>query len=182
MGEDEEIVLDAPELEEESEPFPAVAPEDQNPSDDDRGKAGELKMKANDAKSSGDLAKAIELLTEAIQLATSPLTYGKRAELLLKSKRPCAAINDCTAALKSNPDSCKNLKIRGQAYYKIGKYELAATDLRKAMAIDFDPNLGEIMKKVNENMEKINQKKVKKKKKKKKTPPKKKKKKKKKKK
>ena len=118
-------------------------------------------MKANDAKGSGDLAKAIELLTEAIQLATSPLTYGKRAELLLKSKRPCAAINDCTAALKSNPDSCKNLKIRGQAYYKIGKYELAATDLRKAMAIDFDPNLGEIMKKVNENMEKINQKKVK---------------------
>ena len=63
--------------------------------------------------------------------------------------------------MKSNPDSCKNLKIRGQAYYKIGKYELAATDLRKAMAIDFDPNLGEIMKKVNENMEKINQKKVK---------------------
>ena len=111
-------------------------PANQSPTDEDRQKAGELKMQANDAKSSGDLDKAIKLLTDAIQLAASPLTYGKRAEILLKSKRPGAAINDCTTALSSNPDSCKNLKIRGQAYFKIGQYEKAAADLRKAMAID----------------------------------------------
>ena len=162
--EDEEEEDDdfTPELKEETEPFPAVAPDNQSPTDEDRQKAGELKMQANDAKSSGDLDKAIKLLTDAIQLAASPLTYGKRAEILLKSKRPGAAINDCTTALSSNPDSCKNLKIRGQAYFKIGQYEKAAADLRKAMAIDFDPSLGDVMKQVNERMEKINSRNVRK--------------------
>ena len=115
--EDEEEEEDddfTPELKEETEPFPAVAPDNQSPTDEDRQKAGELKMQANDAKSSGDLDKAVKLLTDAIQLAASPLTYGKRAEILLKSKRPGAAINDCTTALSSNPDSCTNAGIRGQ--------------------------------------------------------------------
>ena len=90
--EDEEDDDFTPEMKEETEPFPPVAPDNQSPTDEDRQKAGELKMQANDAKSSGDLDKAVKLLTDAIQLAASPLTYGKRAEILLKSKRPGAAI------------------------------------------------------------------------------------------
>ncbi len=41
----------------------------------------------------------------------SALLYTRRAELLLKLKRPVAAIKDCDAALKLNPDSGKNLRI-----------------------------------------------------------------------
>ena len=50
-----------------------------------------------------------------------------------------------------------------KAYFKIGQYEKAAADLRKAMAIDFfDPSLGDVMKQVNERMEKINSRNVRK--------------------
>ena len=69
-----------------------------------------------------------------------------RADLLLKSDppRPNAAVQDCTAALKMNPDSAKSLRIRGTAYRRLGKYEEAAADLRRAMQQDFQPALKEM--------------------------------------
>ena len=84
-------------------------------------------------------AKAVEELTQALLLAPSPMTYGQRAQLQLKMKRPLAAINDCTVALNINPDSAKALKVRGKAYRFVGKWKESMADLSKAMSIDFDP-------------------------------------------
>merc|ERR1712005_34575 len=62
------------------------------------------------------------------------------------SKKPCAAINDCTAALNINPDSVKALRCRGKSYRLIGKWELALKDLAAAQAIDFDPDTADLVK------------------------------------
>jgi hypothetical protein len=38
------------------------------------------------------------------------MTLANRADLLLKAKRPLAALSDCDEALKINPDSAKALR------------------------------------------------------------------------
>ena len=55
------MMISISEAKEETEPFPPVAPDNQSPTDEDRQKAGELKMQANDAKSSGDLDKFCQI-------------------------------------------------------------------------------------------------------------------------
>jgi len=107
--------------------------------DDDRSAAGEAKMKAVQAQNEGKLDEALKLFTESIEKnPTSSLTYGSRAALLLKMKRPNAAIRDCNRALQMNPDSAKALKVRGKAYRYIGEYEKAKKDLQAGNKIDFD--------------------------------------------
>ena len=108
-------------------------------SDDDRSAAGEAKMKAVAAQNEGKLDEALKLFTESIEKnPTSSLTYGSRAALLLKMKRPNAAIRDCNRALQMNPESAKALKVRGKAYRYIGEYEKAKKDLQAGNKIDFD--------------------------------------------
>ena len=80
-------------------PFGADSAE---PSDADMEKATEAKMAAADAASNGDHAKAIEHFTTALTLMPSPLVYAKRAECLLKLKKPNAAIRDCGWSLPAN--------------------------------------------------------------------------------
>jgi len=107
--------------------------------DDDRTAAGEAKMKAVAAQNEGKLEEALKLFTESIEKnPTSSLTYGSRAALLLKMKRPNAAIRDCNRALQLNPDSAKALKVRGKAYRYIGQYDKAKKDLQAGNQIDFD--------------------------------------------
>ena len=38
------------------------------------------------------------------------MTLANRADLLLKARRPLAALSDCDEALKINPDSAKALR------------------------------------------------------------------------
>jgi len=107
--------------------------------DEDRTAAGEAKMKAVAAQNEGKLEEALKLFTESIEKnPTSSLTYGSRAALLLKMKRPNAAIRDCNRALQMNPDSAKALKVRGKAYRYIGQYDKAKKDLQAGNQIDFD--------------------------------------------
>ena len=91
-------------------------------------------------------AEALDLYTEALQAEAataclSATTLAKRAEVLLKLERPAAAINDCDAALKLNPDSCRALKTRGKVRAALGEFVEANLDLSKAQSIDFDPDL-----------------------------------------
>ena len=76
----------------------------------------------------------------------SALTLANRAECLLKLKKPCAAISDCTAALSLNPDSAKALKCRGKCYRYLGKWEEANLDISAAQRIDYDPDLESLQK------------------------------------
>ena len=95
-------------------------------------------MAASDAMGAGDYAKAVELYTTALGLMPSPLTFAKRAECYLKLSKPNAAVRDCDAALKLNPDSAKSYKVRGKAKRLLGDYEAAVKDLGTGQNADFD--------------------------------------------
>merc|ERR1719379_1442519 len=95
-------------------------------------------------------------MTEAIKMGNaSAMMYAKRADLLLKQKRPCASIADCDAAIEINPDSAKAYRIRGKAYRKIGAWEKAHKDLSLAQKLDFDDGTEDVFKFVDARYKKI---------------------------
>ncbi len=110
--------------------------------------AGDLKQQAVDVSSDGDYSKALELYNQAVLAAPpSALLYANRAMVLEKLGHYGAAVQDCTWALELNPDSAKALKVRGKLRYKYLKdWHGALEDLNQAQAIDFDPDVMEILK------------------------------------
>ncbi|CAK9166747.1 unnamed protein product [Ilex paraguariensis] len=114
------------------------------------------KSNAMDAICEGKFNKAVDFLTEAIMLnPTSAILYATRASVFIKLKKPNAAICDADAALKINPDSAKGYKMRGMARAMLGLWEAAASDLHVASNIDYDEEIGEVLKKVEPNAHKI---------------------------
>eukprot|EP01118_Nematostelium_gracile_P006905 TRINITY_DN2231_c0_g1_i1.p1 TRINITY_DN2231_c0_g1~~TRINITY_DN2231_c0_g1_i1.p1 ORF type:complete len:319 (+),score=133.34 TRINITY_DN2231_c0_g1_i1:57-959(+) len=108
-------------------------------SDEDRDEAQSIKNEAMDAQREGKLEDALNLFTKAIQKnPKSGLFYAFRAQVLLELKRPNAAIRDCDAAIKINPDSAKPYKIRGRANRVLGNYEVALRDVQQGQKLDFD--------------------------------------------
>jgi len=73
-------------------------------------------------------------------------------ELLLKERRPLAAIKDCSAALDLNPDLGKAYRVRGIAQRKLGKYKEAKSDLAQVQNLDFDEGVSFIEKFVSEKV------------------------------
>eukprot|EP00928_Gymnodinium_smaydae_P026808 TRINITY_DN2093_c2_g1_i1.p1 TRINITY_DN2093_c2_g1~~TRINITY_DN2093_c2_g1_i1.p1 ORF type:complete len:721 (-),score=204.41 TRINITY_DN2093_c2_g1_i1:91-2073(-) len=105
----------------------------------------QAKRDAQDAADRGDLDTAITKLTEVIcGGASSALLLARRAELLLRQKRPCAAVRDCSAAIEVNPDSGKAHRIRGLARRHLGQWEDAQRDLARAQKLDFDDSLAKV--------------------------------------
>ncbi|GMN46030.1 hypothetical protein TIFTF001_015222 [Ficus carica] len=121
-----------------------------------RDAAQEAKSKAIDAMSEGKLDEAINHITEAITLnPISAIFYATRASIFVKLKKPNAAIRDANAALEINPDSAKGYKIRGIAKAMLGHWEEAASDLHVASKLDYDEEIGSVLKKVEPNARKI---------------------------
>jgi len=93
----------------------------------------------------GDKAGALAKLTEAVMVGNpTAMLLVKRGELLLKLKRPNAAVSDTTAALEKNPDSCKAYKIRAKALRMLGKYSEANTDFSECQKIDYDDDVVDV--------------------------------------
>ncbi|KAJ4973042.1 hypothetical protein NE237_006216 [Protea cynaroides] len=114
------------------------------------------KLRAMDVISEGKLDEAIEHLTEAILLnPSSAILYATRASVFVKMNKPNAAIHDANAALEINPDSAKGHKFRGMAKAMLGQWEEAAKDLRVASNLDYDEEIGSVLKKVEPNAHKI---------------------------
>lgn len=114
------------------------------------------KSKAMDAISEGKLDEAKDLLTEAITLnPSSAILYATRASVFVKINKPNAAIRDADAALQINPDSAKGYKLRGVARAMLGLWEEAASDLHVASKLDYDEEIGLVLKKVEPNARKI---------------------------
>ncbi|XP_061953842.1 TPR repeat-containing thioredoxin TDX isoform X2 [Populus nigra] len=104
----------------------------------------------------GKLEEAIDHLTEAITLnPTSAILYATRGSVFVKLKKPLAAIRDADAALAINPNSAKGYKVRGMARAMLGQWEQAATDLHEASKLDYDDEIGLVLKKVEPNAHKI---------------------------
>ncbi|RCN39133.1 tetratricopeptide repeat protein [Ancylostoma caninum] len=104
-------------IEEDSgEPLPMGDP-NKEPSDEDIEKANEERDKAMSAFSEGNFEDAVKHFTDAIELNPgSAILHAKRANVLLKLKRPRAAIADCDKAISINPDSAQGYKFRGRAH------------------------------------------------------------------
>ena len=134
---------------------PDPPPEDVSEADMD--KASTAKMEAADLMAAGNCEAAAKTLTKAIQAMPSALTYARRAEcfLKMKPKKPNAAIRDCDAALKLNPDSGKSLRLRGTAHRFLGNWEAASKDLAQGQAIDFDDAVQTMQKLVDERWHEI---------------------------
>ena len=132
---------------EESEPLPSLSPA-RELTDAEQDKVNDLKSSAADASSTDE---AIKFMNQVISLGgATAMTLTKRADLLLKSKRPLAAIADCDAALKLNPDSAKAFRIRGTANRHLQRWESAHFDLANAQTIDYDDKTEQIKKYVDE--------------------------------
>jgi suppressor of tumorigenicity protein 13 len=161
--EPEEPEEDDPErLPEDSEPFPEKAPPGEiELTDEQMDKMGEVKQQAVEAMEDGDLQKALGKYTEVVKMGNpTAMLYTKRAEILLKLKKPNACISDCTAAMEINPDSGKAFKLRGKAHRKLGHWEEAHQDLATGQRIDFDDDLVDVQKFVEKKFKKIAEKKT----------------------
>merc|ERR1712039_813454 len=76
----------------------------------------------------------------------SALTLTKRAELLLKLRRPLAAVHDCTSAIALNSELGKAHRVRGIAHRKLGRWPEAKRDLAEGQRLDFDESVGHVQK------------------------------------
>lgn len=143
-------------------PFPAMAPLGElELSDEQLDKQGEAKQVAVEALEDGNMQKALDKYTEAIGIGNATaMMYAKRAEILLKLKRPCACIADCDAALGVNPDSGKAYRIRGKAHRRLGHWEEAHKDLSTGQKLDFADDAVDMQKFVAEKYKRIEERKV----------------------
>ncbi|XP_012554235.1 hsc70-interacting protein isoform X1 [Hydra vulgaris] len=111
---------------------------------------------AQSAQEEGNFDEALKGFTEAILVnPKSASLYAKRASILLKLKRPNAAISDCNKALSLNKDSAQPYKWRGRAYRLLGKYEEAYHDFQTSCRLDMDETTYEWQKEVEPNAKKI---------------------------
>lgn len=124
--------------------------------EDEIEKASEERGKAQEAFSNGDFDTALTHFTAAIEANPgSAMLHAKRANVLLKLKRPVAAIADCDKAISINPDSAQGYKFRGRANRLLGKWVEAKTDLATACKLDYDEAANEWLKEVEPNAHKI---------------------------
>ena len=130
---------DADRMGPESDPLPPTPKVGEELSEEQQNKVNSLKAKAIEALEDGDRKAGLEYLNQAVAVGgASAMLLTKRAELLLKLRRPVAAIRDCDNALSLNPDSGKAFRVRGLAHRALQKWERAHTDLANAQTIDFD--------------------------------------------
>ena len=109
------------------------------PNETDEDHVQMLRHKAHEAAERGDLAHALALLSEAVNVGTDlSLMYTRRAEILLKLRRPVAAIRDADVALKVNPNLGRAFRVRGLAHRALQRWPEAHVDLAQAQMIDYD--------------------------------------------
>jgi tetratricopeptide (TPR) repeat protein len=149
--EDLGVLSDDPDaLEEESDPL-AGLPEgedmDKELTEEQEDKQNAAKGAAAELLEDGDKAAALSKLTEAVMIGNpNAMLLCRRGELLLKMKRPNAAMVDAAAALKKNPDSAKAYKLRGKAYRFLSKWSEAVDDFAQCQQIDFDDAIADMHK------------------------------------
>lgn len=141
-----------------SEDPDAMAPEDEVPpglpdeatmskelTEEEEDRQNACKGQAAEALEDGDKAGALAKLTEAILVGNpNAMLLAKRGELLLKLRRPTAAIVDASAALAKNPDSAKAYRLRGKAHRYLSMWDEAVADFATCQNIDYDDDLKEM--------------------------------------
>lgn len=149
------------EVGEDAEPLPPMPPSrDLDPTEAEMEACEKAKRAATRALDSGQERRALELYTEAVMSGgAGALLFAKRAELLLKQRRPRAAIVDCSAALEVNQDCGKAFRIRGIAHRRLGLWQAALHDLAQGQKLDFDDSIVEVQKFVDAKLKQLEAKK-----------------------
>uniref|UniRef100_A0A914W2W8 Hsc70-interacting protein n=1 Tax=Plectus sambesii TaxID=2011161 RepID=A0A914W2W8_9BILA len=123
------------------------------PTEEQQDQADEKKSAAIAAFNDGNMEDAVKLFTEAIELNPgSAILHAKRANALLKLKKPVNAIRDCDKAISLNPDSAQGYKFRGRAHRLLGEWVEAHKDLATACKLDYDDVANEWLKEVEPNV------------------------------
>jgi suppressor of tumorigenicity protein 13 len=136
-------------------PLPMGDP-NKSTSDEDIEKANDKRDEAMAAFGEGNFDEAVKLFTEAIELNPGlALLHAKRANALLKLRKPVSAIRDCDKAIAINPDSAQAYKFRGRAKRLLGHWVEAYHDLGMACKLDYDDTANEWLKEVEPNAKKI---------------------------
>lgn len=134
-------------LEAESEAFPEGGYIEPEPTEEQAASLARWKNEAVEALEMGDVAQALDRYSKVItQGGATALMLTKRGELLLKQRRPCAAIKDCTAALALNPDLGKAYRVRGISHRKLGRWDEAHHDLVEGQRLDYDEGTAAVQK------------------------------------
>lgn len=140
-------------VEEETAPPPERGYIDDDPSPEQEDKLAKLKSKAADALDIADIETALLLYTDVIASGgASALMLTKRGELLLKQRRPRAALRDCSNALILNPDLGKAYRVRGITHRKLGHWQDAHQDLKQGQRLDYDEGTAAVQKFVAEKV------------------------------
>uniref|UniRef100_A0A7S1MEB3 Hsp70-interacting protein N-terminal domain-containing protein n=2 Tax=Alexandrium catenella TaxID=2925 RepID=A0A7S1MEB3_ALECA len=150
---------DAGRLPEDEGPYPELGPPGETELGDEQLDAqGSLKQAAAEALEDGKPEEAVQKLTEAIQIGNpTAIMYAKRAEVLLKLRRPRACIADATAAIAVNPNSGKAHRLRGKALRALGLWEDAHKDLSMGQQLDYDEDTVEVHRLVDEKWKRISE-------------------------
>lgn len=136
------------------EPEP-LAPPDVELTEEEQEEQTLLLEDAVDLSEAGDLPGALKKLTAAIcKGRASCLMYCRRAEVLLRLKRPHASVHDCAAGLALKSDSAKAFKIRARAHAQLENWKEAHADFRESLNIDFDEAIEEEAKMVESKLAK----------------------------
>lgn len=136
----------------ETEPYPPLPDPTEAHTSGERAKAAaqlrqQTEKEASTALAANDVQRAVDAYTLAMRTGgATGMMLANRAALMLKQKRPCAAIRDCTAALKINPSMAKAYRIRGIAHRKLGHWRKAHSDVNEAQALKFDTATADMQK------------------------------------
>lgn len=145
---------DSERLPRETQAFPALhALEETEPEGRKAKVFQKFQQEAAEALKAANLSQAIEKYTEAMRIGgATPQLLAHRAALLLKQKRPCAAVRDCTAAIKINPHVLQAYRLRGIAHRKLGHWKKSHRDLSEAQNINWDKGTAEVHKFVQDKL------------------------------
>eukprot|EP01062_Namystynia_karyoxenos_P060000 TRINITY_DN51440_c0_g1_i1.p2 TRINITY_DN51440_c0_g1~~TRINITY_DN51440_c0_g1_i1.p2 ORF type:complete len:324 (+),score=115.20 TRINITY_DN51440_c0_g1_i1:70-972(+) len=112
-------------------------------------RSAELAGEAQYLASEGHLSRALAAIGEAISMNPGQaLLYVERAEIHLRMRRPNAAVRDCDAALRINPDSAGAHKVRGRAFRMLKNWELSAHHMRLGNQLVYDGSSYALQKRV----------------------------------
>eukprot|EP00164_Ancoracysta_twista_P001453 GFYU01001893.1.p1 GENE.GFYU01001893.1~~GFYU01001893.1.p1 ORF type:complete len:276 (-),score=77.65 GFYU01001893.1:188-1015(-) len=134
-GEDGEVV---------EEPFP-VCEEDEGHIKDEVEKATGLKNEGNALYSAGETDEAIEKYTEGLDAIITTCTHSasirsvcfcNRAAARLKLGQHRFVVEDCTEALRLNPEYIKAYLRRSQAHENMSKLKEALDDMKKVQELE----------------------------------------------
>lgn len=131
----------------ESEPLLDSGYTEADPTEEQSEALANMKWEAADALDSGDLHGALEKYSQVVSRGgASALTLTKRSEILMKLRRPLAAVKDCTAALAINDELGKAFRVRGIAHRKLGRWLEAKSDLAQGQRLDYDETISNVQK------------------------------------